>query len=128
MLTTFLQWNDWGFLLLRLVVGFIFIYHGLPKIRKPEGMAAGLGWAKGTIVVLGLLETLGGLGIALGVFAQLAAVILGVIMIGAIKEKIVRWHTPFFTMSATGWEYDLILLAVCIYILTHGAGAYALGM
>ncbi|MBX4198954.1 DoxX family protein [Candidatus Parcubacteria bacterium] len=122
------QYHDEAFLLVRLVVGYIFIYHGLPKLRKPEGMAQGLGWPKGAIMLIGLVELLGGLGVGLGVYIQVCAILLALVMVGAGWMKITKWKTPFFTMTATGWEYDLILFAVCLFIAAHGASMYSLMM
>ena len=128
MLTTFLQWNDWGYLLLRLVVAGIFIYHGLPKLKNSKAMGAGIGMPAGAVLLIGLVEALGGLAVALGFWIQLAAIGLAVVMIGAIYYKVSKWHVPFYSQSSTGWEYDLILLAVALFMLTHGAGNLALGM
>src|SRR4051812_20984087 len=122
MLTTFLQWNDLGYLLVRIVVAVVFIYHGVPKLKNSKAMAGGIGMPAGAIILLGLVETLGGLAVGLGVWAQLGALGLAIAMIGAIYYKVAKWHVPFTAQDKTGWEYDLILLAVALFILTHGAG------
>ncbi|MBX4195688.1 DoxX family protein [Candidatus Parcubacteria bacterium] len=126
MLDAIMNYQDEAMLLLRVVVGIIFVYHGLPKIRKPHGMAQGMGWPAWAIVVLGLVEALGGLGILLGVYMQVAALLLALVMIGATWTKIAKWKIPFYTQTATGWEYDLVLFVVLVYITAYGPAGYSL--
>jgi len=40
-------------------------------------------------------------------------------MLGAIYIKISKWHIPFFSQTNTGWEFDFILLAVSLFLLTN---------
>ncbi len=119
MLSTFAQYSALGLLLLRLAIAFIFAYHGYPKLKKPVQMAAGLGWPVNAIRILGTFEILGALGVTLAFHTQLAALIFALVMVGAIYYKITRWHVPFWAHDNTGWEFDLILLAVAIFFLTN---------
>lgn len=119
MLYAFSQYSDLGLVLLRLAIGFIFIYHGYPKFTKPAQIAAGLGWPVHGVRILGTLEILAGVGVALALYTQLAALVFAVIMIGAIYYKIRRWHIPLWAHDNTGWEFDLLLLAVSIFLLTN---------
>ena len=128
MLESLQAYHDWGLLALRVVVAIIFIYHAWPKLKMPEAMAQGMNWSKGAVRLLGLVEMLGALGVGLGINTQWAALLLGLVMIGAIKYKFLKWHTPFSAHDKMGWEFDLILLASALFILLHGAGEFALGM
>ena len=119
MLSIFTQYNALSFLLLQLTMAIIFIYHGWPKLSKPAGMVAGMGWSPLVVRVLGAVEILGGLGILLGAYSQLSALVLALIMLGAIYIKISKWHIPFFSQTNTGWEFDFILLAVSLFLLTN---------
>ena len=74
-------------------------------------------------VVLGLVELLAGIGIILGFYTQLAALLLAIIMLGAIFVKKMKWRVSFAAMDKTGWEFDLILLAANIAILLTGGGS-----
>lgn len=121
-----LQFSDLGLFLLRLVIGLIFIYHALPKLKNPKGMAAMIGMPAGMIFMLGLIESLSALGIILGVLIQLAALLLAIVMVGAIFMKIRKWGVPFAAMDKTGWEFDLIILAASLAILFTGGGAITL--
>jgi putative oxidoreductase len=121
-------YSDWGLLALRLALGASFLMHGLMK----HGM-----WKSGaaTSVPAGLLamfrlfsivEPLGGAALILGFLTQLAALGLGLIMIGAISVKISRMNMPYSSDSVNGWEFDLVNLAVCVMLFLTGAGAFSL--
>ena len=116
------QYNDIGLLILRLTVAVIFIYHALPKLKNAKGMAQMMGMPAGMILMLGGMEAVASLGLVFGVYTQLSALILAIIMLGAIGMKIMKWRVPFAAMDKTGWEFDLILLAASIAILLNGGG------
>lgn len=117
-----LQYQDIGLFILRLAIGVIFIYHSIPKLKDSKGMAKMIGMPSFAPFVLGLMELLSALGVIFGILIQIAAIILSVVMIGAIFFKIVKWKIPFAAMDKTGWEFDLILLAGNIAILFTGGG------
>lgn len=109
-----LQYSDWGLYALRLAVAVIFIYHAVPKLKGKMGQ---------TFVFLGVVELVSGIGLILGVYVQLAALLLAVVMVGAIYMKIAKWNAPFSAHDKTGWEFDLILLAANLAILLTGGGS-----
>ena len=109
--------------LLQVVVGAIFIYHALPKVRNPKAMAQGIGFPAGAVAMLGTVELVSGLALVFGVFAQVAAILLSIVMLGAIYFKMAKWKVPFSAQDKTGWEFDLVLLASNILILTTGGGS-----
>lgn len=121
---------DWGLLVLRVAVGVIFIVHGWPKLTGARGMAQAFGQPSAGVVVFftiqGAVEILGGLGLILGVLVQVAAIVVALIMIGAIVLKNSMMKTGFTAQQATGWEFDLILLAASLALLTSGPGRLAL--
>lgn len=122
MFTQLLQYNDIGLFLLRITIAIIFLYHGLPKLSKAKAMSAMIGMSASMIFMLGMVEILASIGIAFGVFVQLSAIFLAVIMVGAIGMKVMKWNISFSAMDKTGWEFDLILLAASIAILLGGGG------
>lgn len=75
---------------------------------------------------LSIVEPLGGLALITGFLTQVAAVGLGVIMLGAINTKIKMMKVKFFMQDNTGWEFDFVLLFGCITLLLTGAGKIAL--
>ena len=114
--------GDLGLYILRLIVGLVFLYHAMPKLMMPKKMAKMMGASASVPIALGLLEALSALALVSGYQLELAAVILSIIMLGAIMMKIVKWHIPFSAMNKMGWEYDLVLLSALISILFTGGG------
>lgn len=108
-----IQYKDAGLLVLRLAVAVIFLYHAFPKLKNKMGSA---------FLVLGVVEGVSGAALVLGFYTQFAALLLAIVMVGAIWMKITKWHAPFSAMDKTGWELDLILLAANIAILLGGGG------
>ncbi len=51
------------------------------------------------------------------------AVLLIIVMLGAIYHKMFKWNTPFSALDKMGWEFDLVLLAANLAILLSGGGA-----
>lgn len=117
------QFSDISFLILRLVVAVIFVYHAAPKLKNAGAMAQGMGMPTGAVFALGFVEFLSSLGMILGIYIQIAALLLTIVMIGAIGMKTMKWGVPFAAMDKIGWEFDLILLAANILILVNGGGA-----
>src|SRR4029077_8716267 len=103
---------DFGLLALRLMVAVVFITSGWGHVRKSEERSKSIGMSKGFTIVLGVAEVAGGLGVALGVLTQLAALGLILIMLGAIQKKIFVWHIGFWGENASGWYYDLIFVVM----------------
>jgi putative oxidoreductase len=60
------------------------------------------------------------------VLTQLAAIVLILVMLGAIQKKIFVWHTGFWGEKASGWHYDLMLVVMSLVILFTGGGRYVL--
>ncbi|HTW24490.1 MAG TPA: DoxX family protein [Candidatus Baltobacteraceae bacterium] len=113
-------------LLLRLMVGAVFVTSGWSHLRKPEERAKSIEMSKGFTIFLGAAELLGGLAVIGGVFTQLAAIGLILLMLGAIQKKIARWHTGFWGEKTFGWHYDLMFILMNLVILTTNGGPYVL--
>jgi putative oxidoreductase len=117
---------DTGLLILRLGLALIFMYHAFPKLKMPWKMSKMMKMSTSGIVFLGLVELLGALAIALGLYAEIGALLLALVMLGALYYKIFVWKVPFTTMDKSGWEFDLLLLAGSLAIVFIGAGSLAL--
>lgn len=126
MLTTLTQFSDVGLLVLRLAIAAIFVYHSVPKLKNSKGMAQMMGSSAGMVFILGAVEFLSSLGLIFGVYIQLAALLLAIVMLGALGMKIMKWNMPFSAMDKTGWEFDLILLAANVFILLNGGGGMSI--
>ena len=124
---------DFGLLLIRLVIGVLFIGHGAQKLfgwfggyglKGTGGWFESIGMKPGVTVALfaGLSELIGGLLLALGLLTPLA----GLIIAGTMVIAIVKVHGPNGLWSTSnGYEYNLTLLAVSIGIALIGPGQYA---
>ncbi|HEY0828046.1 MAG TPA: DoxX family protein [Bacilli bacterium] len=122
-----------GLLLVRVVVGFLFIGHGAQKLfgwfggygpKGTGGWMDSVGIKPGVFmaVLAGLMEVVGGALFALGFITPLAGVLIALVMLGTFK---VHWKNGVWA-SANGYEYPLVLLAVAIGIALIGAGDYSL--
>ena len=116
MIVSLSQYSFVVFFILRLIIGIIFIYHAIPKLKNAKVIGQGMGHPAWMIVILGLAELLPSIALIVGVYVQIATLILSLIMIGAIYLKIVKWHVPFSTSEKMGWEFDLLLLAINAFI------------
>lgn len=122
------QYKDIALFLLRAAIAVVFIVHGVWKIQNSKQMATHMGKesAAGFFLFLGIAESLGSLGLLSGLFTQLAAAGLGLVMLGGIYMKTVEWKVPFTAHDKTGWELDLVILAGCLALFFMGAGKIAL--
>jgi putative oxidoreductase len=89
------EFTDVALLLLRIMVGIVFLTSGFRHARDPEARGNDIGMSKGFTMFLGLAEVAAGLGVISGLFAQLAAIGLILIMLGAIQKKSL-FGTPVF--------------------------------
>jgi putative oxidoreductase len=115
-----------GLLLLRLVVGAAFLFHGWPKIQKP------LDWIPYETAIPGVLqagaavaEFFGGAALILGLLTRLAALGLAITMAVAAGLHISNGD-PFVSMSPPSWELAAVYLAGSLLFLLAGAGRFSL--
>jgi putative oxidoreductase len=120
------RFTDLGLLLLRLMVGLVFVTSGYRHLKDPTARAKDIGMPKRFTIFLGIAEVAGGLGVAFGVLTQLAAFGLILIMFGAIQKKMFAWHTGFWGEKGSGWHYDLIFVLINLVIAFTDGGAYVL--
>ena len=120
------QFSDIALLLMRLMVGIVFITSGWNHAKDPVARGKSIGQSPGFTRFLAMAELAGGLGVALGILPQLAALGLILIMLGAIQKKIFVWHTGFWGKGSDGWHYDLLFVVMCLVIATTGGGRFVL--
>ena len=123
-----IQWlygyADVALLLMRLLVGLVFVTSGWKHAGDAVERAKSIGMSVGFTRFLGIAEVAGGLGVAFGVLTQWAALGLILIMLGAIQKKIAVWKTGFWGKHSDGWHYDLLFIVMCLVIATTGGGRY----
>ncbi|MGO9540613.1 MAG: DoxX family protein [Terriglobales bacterium] len=120
------RFTDLGLLLLRLMVGLVFVTSGYSHLKDPTARAKSIEMSKAFTIFLGIAEVAGGLGVAFGVLTQLAAFGLILIMFGAIQKKIFSWHIGFWGEKGSGWHYDLTIVLMNLVIAFTDGGAYVL--
>jgi putative oxidoreductase len=120
------QFSDLGFLLLRIMVGVVFLSSGWSHLKDPVGRGKSIGLSKGPTIFLGAAEVAGSLGVIFGVLTQLAALGLILIMLGAIQKKIFVWHTGFWGEKNSGWHYDLVFVVMNLVIIFTSGGRWVL--
>jgi len=120
------RFTDLGLLLLRLMVGLVFVTSGYAHLKDPEARSKSIGMPKGFTIFLGIAEVAGGLGVAFGVLTQLAAFGLILLMLGAIQKKIFAWHTAFWGEKTVGWNYELMIILMNLVIAFTDGGQYVL--
>jgi putative oxidoreductase len=121
------RFTDVALLLLRIMVGIVFVTSGWNHLKDPEARSKDIEMSKRFTIFLGAAELAGSLGIIFGVFTQLAAICLILLMLGAIQKKIFVWHTGFWGKSGTnGWSYDTMFVVMSLVIVTTGGGNLSL--
>jgi putative oxidoreductase len=118
--------QSWGITILRVVVGMVFLAHGVQKLfglgfHGVAGMfgAMGIPLPAVSAVVVILVELLGGAALVLGLFTRWAAGLNGFDMLVAIL--LVHLKNGF--LKPGGFEHPLTLLAACIALAMSGPGA-----
>lgn len=118
-----------AFLILRVVLGFLFILHGYPKLFKNFSQTAGwfnfIGLRPGKfwLLVAGSVEFFGGILLVLGVWVQIVGLLIAFQMLVAMWK--VKWGKVGI-LDQGGWELDLIYLAVGISLALTGGGMHSL--
>lgn len=116
--------SKWALAFMRLSVGIIFLVHGTQKwalwSAVPADMPANIEYL---MKFLSIVEPLGGLALIIGFLTQWAAAGLSLIMVGAILFKMNVLNIGFIGNNATGWEFDLALLAANLVLLFVGPGS-----
>lgn len=112
------KFGDVAMLLLRLVIGAVFIGHGMMKFGSFSQPAEGMNIV---MMILAVAEPLGGAALVLGVLTRWASLGLSIIMIGAIYMKQFVWGGAFMGAEST-WEFDAVLLAALLVLACYGAG------
>ena len=129
--------NDVALTLLRLVFGVVFFAHGAQKLlgwfggygfHGTMGFFEHMGMPAPVAFLIICTEFFGGLGLIVGLLTRIAALGIGVEMIGAIF--LVHLPNGFFmnwtgTQKGEGFEYHLLAIAVAAALLLRGAGAFS---
>lgn len=113
-------------LLLRLGLALVFLYHGYPKLfgdtAKFVAAFENLGLPSYTVYVVGVVETLGGVLLASGLYTAIAGLFLLLDMCGAM------WKYNFNEGMHAVREYELplVLGLAALAVASTGAGPFSL--
>jgi putative oxidoreductase len=130
--------NDVALTILRLGLGVVFLAHGAQKLlgcfggygfHGTMGFFEHMGMPAPVAFLVICTEFFGGLGLIVGLLTRIAALGIGVEMIGAIF--MVHLKNGFFmnwygTQKGEGFEYHLLAIAMAAALLLRGAGAFSL--
>ncbi|WP_078592860.1 DoxX family protein [Evansella clarkii] len=115
--------NEMGAVILRVVLGVVFLAHGLDKIQGGVGNTAAwfdsIGLPGFLAYAVVLIETAGGIALILGLATRIVAGLLAVVLAGAIIT--VQLSAGFLG----GYAYDLALLAMAVYLFINGSKLYS---
>ena len=114
---------DLSLLLIRLVVGFSFIVASRNKSKDIKKFARNNGMPVPVAMLVMITEMLAGLALIFGVFTQIAALAIMLLMIGTMRLHIFKWKSPYWAAKG-GWEYDLMLFAMASIIFVFGGGKF----
>ncbi|CAM3586752.1 DoxX family protein [Paenibacillus lupini] len=121
---------DTGLLIIRVVIGLLMIGHGAQKLfgwfggyglKGTGGWMESLGLKPGVLMAAGagLTEVVGGLLFGAGLWIEVGAALLIILMIMAI----VKVHgANGLWVTQNGYEYNLVLIAVALGVAFVGAG------
>lgn len=126
--------TDLGLLIVRLVVGLLFVGHGAQKlfgwfggygIKGTGGWLESIGVKPGaTMAVLaGLSEFGGGILFALGFVTPVGAALIIITMLVAIAKV---HGTNGLWATANGYELNLLYIVIALAVALIGAGSYSL--
>jgi putative oxidoreductase len=120
----------WATIPLRLGLGIMFMAHGLQKafglfggsgIQGFAQMLSGMGFSPAVFwaYVVAYVELLGGLFLIIGFLTRISALLLLITMLVAV----IKLHLANgFFMTAGGFEYNFVIIAMCISLLLSGGG------
>lgn len=115
---------EWSMLVLRVVLGIIFLAHGTQKFSGIEGVIkffASVGLPAAMAYVTATIETVGGAFLLLGFFTRIAALGICGVMLGAI------FTVKIGSGLIGGYEFELSLLVMAVALVLSGSRLFALG-
>jgi putative oxidoreductase len=131
--------DDHVLMLSRVVLGVVFLAHGMQKVfgwfggngfdQTVKMFGQGMGIPAFFAVLAILAEFLGGIGLVVGLLSRIAAFGIGVNMVVAVlllhakNGLFMNWSG---TQRGEGFEYHLLALALALLIVVRGGGAWSL--
>ena len=120
------QYTDYALLFVRLMAGLVFADSGYRDLKDPHARGASIGLPTSVTIFLGVAELAGGIAVMVGIWPQLAAIGLILVMLGALQKKIFVWKTGFWGKDGLGWNYELLLVSILLLIACTDGGRLVL--
>jgi len=116
---------------IRFCAGAVLVPHGLAKFFGPGIQATaeavtgpgGPPMPMASAYLAAIVQLLGGICLALGLFTRVSAIAIWLLMSASIV--FVHWRNGYYWTSG-GIEFSLLLWLMCIAFLFHGGGRYSL--
>jgi uncharacterized membrane protein YphA (DoxX/SURF4 family) len=113
-----------GSFILRVVLGITFFIHGLSKfqggIENTAGWFASIGLPSFLAYLVAAIELAGGIALIIGLGTRIVAALLAIIMLGAILK--VKLGAGFLgNGQGGGYELDLVLMAISVFLALNGS-------
>ncbi len=124
---------SWGILLVRVLVGWVFLSEGIQKFLFPAALGAGrfakigIPWPQYSAPFVGLLEIVCGTLVTLGLFTSLASMLLLIVIAVAIattKFPMLLKQRLWATLHEARADFSMLLGLIAILLM--GAGMFSL--
>ena len=124
---------SWGILLVRVLVGWVFLSEGIQKFLFPAALGAGrfakigIPWPQYSAPFVGLLEIVCGTLVTLGLFTSLASMLLLIVIAVAIattKFPMLLKQGLWATLHEARADFSMLLGLIAILLM--GAGMFSL--
>ena len=113
-------------LLLRCGLALVFLFHGYPKLFGKTAVFISAFQAIGLpayfVYIAGVVEVVGGLMLALGLYTRVAALLLALDMVAAIW----KYNLSEGIYAVSEYELPLVLGLAALAVASIGAGAFSL--
>lgn len=123
------RFHDVGPLIARVVLGFLFVWHGVAKFNDGIEMVKGMFEMWGvpapgiSAPLIAVVEIVGGLALIAGFATRAASGLLAIVMVGALV--LVKVDGALMPMDAAGAEVDLAYLAGVAMLMFVGPGRWS---
>lgn len=114
--------NKWGKILLRIVIGLVFLMHGMQHFGHVDQTSMffnHLGLSAFFVYLVSAIEVAGGIAFILGIFTRIFAFLFAIIMIFAVFLTNRELHL-------SSYELEFVLFAVSVFFTTVGSGHLSL--
>ena len=113
------RWSEQIYAVMRMVVGILFAFHGAQKF----GMLGGDAVSDPLMIVAGVIELVGGILVAIGFFASIAAFIAS----GMMAVAYFMAHAPQGLWPINnGGELAVVYCFIFLYIAAKGSGIWSI--